>query len=64
MIGKKEKIKDDVMRQRFPNLGNQAKWEEWEIAIVSARCVALSKCFGRLNQGLFPPRRALGAAQK
>ena len=29
MIGKKEKIKDDVMRQRFPNLGKQAKWEEW-----------------------------------
>ena len=29
LIGKKEKIKDDVMRQRFPNLGKQAKWEEW-----------------------------------
>ena len=29
LIGRKEKIKDDVIRQRFPNLGKQAKWEYW-----------------------------------
>lgn len=56
MIGKKEKIKDDVMRQRFPNLGKQATWEEWGDCYCKCSLCGTIEMFCTTESGTaFPP---------